>query len=455
MTSELPLTALLLAVSKCNIASLGFGTGDSIYESMILPAITEAQEEVILVTCFWARSTTLDGLNAALMGLSARALRANRTIKVRLCFSSSSLMQKLFHTPYMRGQRYPPSQWQSMLGLPRPEDLQGLDMQVKSVFLLPFSVMHPKFVLVDRRKVFLPSCNVSWEDWFEGCVEMSGHVTEQFREFWLRFWANEEHHAADLNPESPASTSDRLDQRSIRNLETPSAAGDHYSINPNSSSLLGFRRIDMDVPSIFLPSPHHRNPRLGLSLFWTPSPPQTPLNVYLLDLFANAQRNIYIQTPNLTSRPVLDALLTALKRGVRLDIITSDRLMILEQLVTAGTTTARCVRHLSKQHQNLLQSVDRANDDLERGLAVNDIGNLRIRYYRPRAEKSTNSGEPAQSHLKLTIVDDLVTVFGSGNMDRASWFTSQELGVAFIAADFAAQTKATLESAMEGRSIDA
>lgn len=27
----------------------------------------------------------------------------------------------------------------------------------------PFSVWHPKFVIIDDNEVFLPSCNVSWE----------------------------------------------------------------------------------------------------------------------------------------------------------------------------------------------------------------------------------------------------------------------------------------------------
>ena len=35
-----------------------------------------------------------------------------------------------------------------------------------------------------------------------------------------------------------------------------------------------------------------------------------------------------------------------------------------------------------------------------------------------------------RSHIKCTVVDEEVIVLGSGNMDRASWYTSQELGVA-------------------------
>jgi len=35
-------------------------------------------------------------------------------------------------------------------------------------------------------------------------------------------------------------------------------------------------------------------------------------------------------------------------------------------------------------------------------------------------------------HIKCTVVDGKVVVLGSGNMDRASWYTSQELGIALF-----------------------
>ena len=66
------------------------------------------------------------------------------------------------------------------MGLPAPEELAGLELVVKSVFVRPFSVMHPKFIIVDRKRAFMPSCNVSWEDWFEGCIDMEGAIVEKY-----------------------------------------------------------------------------------------------------------------------------------------------------------------------------------------------------------------------------------------------------------------------------------
>lgn len=151
------------ARSQTNIKGIAFGTGYSIYAGTILPAIENATDSVILVTCFWAASRTRDALNESLLKLSNNALLKGKKVRVRIGFSSSSLFQKLFHTASPEGKIYDPLTRHSKLGLPRQNELANLDLEIKSIFFLPFSVWHPKFVIVDGKEVFLPSCNVSWE----------------------------------------------------------------------------------------------------------------------------------------------------------------------------------------------------------------------------------------------------------------------------------------------------
>lgn len=417
-------------VSSSFIHDLTFGTGSSIYHNSILPAIDLAEAEVIIVTCFWARSPTLDGLNDTLRKLSAKCVQTQKKIRVRICFSSSSLFQKLFHTTCLEGRTYAPSEWQSQLGLPGADELSGLDFEAKSIFVLPFSVMHPKFVIIDRSKVFFPSCNISWEDWFEGSVQLSGPITEQFVNFWKSFWASDIDR--DLSGVSPGKVAESNTSITL----TPSLL---------SSQILNLK----DVPSIFLPSSHHRNPQFTLPSQLCPPPPPTPLNTFLMTAFANAKKDIYIQTPNLTSPPVLSALLAALKRGVDVTMVTSERLMILEQLVTAGTTTKRCVRKLIKRHKQLIGEERGADlDSLEAGMRP---GALCVKFYRTNPPASGDDSEPVQSHVKLTIVDGEITVPGSGNMDRASWYTSQELGVAFVCRAFASTVRTQADVLMRQR----
>ena len=383
----------LLRPAQTSLADFAVGSALDIYTSTILPALESAQYEILFVTCFWARSTSLERLCSTLVKLSDRARsQPNPTpkLRVRLCFSSRSLTQKLLHTSSTNGYIYPPSRWCS-LGLPSPEDVQGLDLQVKSLFILPFSVMHPKFVIIDRQLVLLPSCNLSWESWLECCLPLTGPIVNSFVRFWQYTWGP--HDWTDLQATLPP-----------------------YQASSTVTS----------YTAAFLPSPHHRNPHFQLLPLIPPSPPPpTPLNVLLLHLFSRAQKCIVLLTPNLTSPPVISALLEALSRGVNVTVVTNRRMMILEQLITCGTITEICVWKLRRRYDRLSRWRLGPHDfeDVENRTDARSIGSLQIGYYRPTVKYK-------RTHIKCSTIDDRVVVLGSGNMDRASWYTSQELGVA-------------------------
>lgn len=80
-------------------------------------------------------------------------------------------------------------------------------------------------------------------------------------------------------------------------------------------------------------------------------------------------------------------------------------------------------------------------------------GRLVVEYYKPRTSHTSDQScaEPVQSHLKLTIADDELVILGSGNMDRASWYTSQELGVAFFSRSLAETLQGTLSDVLRLR----
>ena len=388
--------------SKVGPGHFIFGNGASIYESTILPALEAAEHEIILVTCFWARSHSLDLLSESLVRLSRRAEsrpQNSAKLQVRLCFSSRSLTQKLFHTSSPDGYTYPPSTWTSKLGLPFPEYLSGLDVQIKSLFFLPFSVMHPKFVILDRKRALIPSCNLSYESWLEGCLHLKGPIVDELLKFWKDTWYKEDLPAPDISSPPTALANDH------REATTQALASSHTIT--------------------LLPSPYHRHPHFRPFIRILPPPP-TPLNVYLSDILLHAKSSIKILTPNLTSPPVIEMLLDALARGVDVTVITNRRMMVLEQLLTAGTLTETCVWRLKRRHKKLLKGRQRSRNTNDTRLVESGdvhIGQLSNGYFRP-------STVYAKSHIKCTIVDDKVVVLGSGNMDRASWYTSQELGIA-------------------------
>lgn len=404
-------------ISSSEVCSLSSGTGVELFTRHILPSIEAAEHEVILVTCFWAASPTLEALKTSLKRLSDRAVKQQREgyrnapVKVRICFSSSSLLQKLLHTSSLRGQLYHESQFKRKLGLRDPGELPGLDIKIKSLFIRPFSVMHSKFIIIDRQTVLLPSCNVSWEEWYEGCIKLIGPIVLQVWQFWKGVW----------------------------NFDEGDDAKDHYydnQLDSNASSTVG------TIRTILLPSTHHSSWKFS---FWpwssTPAP-STPLNAFILNVLGAAKHAVYIQTPNLTSQPVLDAVFECLQRGVDVTIVSNQRMMLLEQLVTAGRATHSCLRALNERYLKLVRFHLTAFEDhpperaaeLEEGRVQATPGSLGIFYWH-------SENAPKVSHLKLTIVDEELCVLGSGNMDRASWFTSQELGIAFFSKEIVANVR--------------
>ncbi|KAF2137223.1 uncharacterized protein K452DRAFT_257979 [Aplosporella prunicola CBS 121167] len=423
-------------ITESFLHSFQVGTGGSIFTD-ILPRIQNAQSEIIFVTCFWAKSASLEKLGETLKGLSQKSLRAMTTgappIRVRICFSSLSVGQKLFQTNSLEGRVYEPAEYVQKLGLPSHDELSGLDLEVKCIFIKPFSVMHPKFIIVDRSLVWLPSCNVSWEEWFEGCLALSGPVVSQFLTFWQHFWNR---------GKAPSSIPQSLDPG-----ETAIALHRRFAVvsePPNTLSTLE-GTTGVAIPTVFLPSPHHANPRFGMP----GPPPQTPLNAFVLHRLRDANFDIYIQTPNVTCTAVVKALHHALKNGVNVHIVTSERLMLAEQLGTAGTTTAREIKGLIKRYRKLPTETPIYDTPRDPPRHPPHRGRLRVEYYEPRP--AAGDGEPVQSHLKLTIVDDRFIVLGSGNMDRASFYTSQELGVAFYSDRLASDIQDLLRKNLEGR----
>jgi len=125
--------------------------------------------------------------------------------------------------------------------------------------------------------------------------------------------------------------------------------------------------------------------------------------------------------------------------------------MILEQLVTAGTITEfevwklrRRYTRLQNAQSNSLKTPDLENPPVKPGL-------LKVGYFRKREGRGEE--EPVKSHLKMVVVDEEITVLGSGNMDRASWFTSQELGVALFGNEVAESIRKAVDEGLEGRVV--
>lgn len=130
-------------------------------------------------------------------------------------------------------------------------------------------------------------------------------------------------------------------------------------------------------------------------------------------------------------------------------------MMVLEQLLTAGTVTEICIWCLIRRYSKLVKSssTNQAAADAPRAEEgrIRSCGELAVGYFDPSHKRETDK-EAVKCHLKCTIVDDRVVMLGSGNMDRASWYTSQELGVAVEYGEAGvSQIKAAIKESLAGR----
>jgi phosphatidylserine/phosphatidylglycerophosphate/cardiolipin synthase-like enzyme len=144
-------------VSSGRIVDFVIGNGSTITE-YAADLLVQAQNEVLLSTCFWAQSDSLATLHNALITLNNRARAGMRRVTVKILFSSFSFSQMFFSYKGLR--KWGPKRWEK-LGLPNASLLDSLDMMVVSRFQRPIGVMHGKFVVIDRKSLIVMSSNIS------------------------------------------------------------------------------------------------------------------------------------------------------------------------------------------------------------------------------------------------------------------------------------------------------
>ncbi|KAF2418935.1 hypothetical protein EJ08DRAFT_48756 [Tothia fuscella] len=404
------------------------GIAENIF-STISPQLALAESEILLVTCFLGPSSSTTILADALQELSQKRVSRNlQPIRAHICFSVFSIWQQVFQPKTTCV--YPPAIW-TKFGLPSADKIPGLDLTVKSIFIRPLSLIHSKYVVIDRRVVFIPSANISPDKWLELCISLTGPVVQQFILFWETFWAASEDKTA----------TDTFNGSSQHQVLSYSDAKVLKEAKPHEQPLSDGTFVDQgQIPTVFLPQSHHRNPRFMI-LPWKKfsPPPQTPLNTFLLHAFRTATTSISLFTPDFACMPIIHALTEASQRGVDIHITTNENVMILEQLCTAGTTTKRCIKLLIKRYQAL-----RSKGTLS---GTQPMGKLLMEYFHPKE----GTEEPRHLHLKMVVIDNHCLVLGSGNIDRASWYTSQELNIGLYSSELAKDCMTLVESQLMNR----
>lgn len=139
-----------------------------------------------------------------------------------------------------------------------------------------------------------------------------------------------------------------------------------------------------------------------------------PQNEAWLSCIHNAQKSVFIQTPDLNATPLRAACIAALKRGVDITYYVCLGYNDAGEIMPGqGGTNEMFARNL----------VD-ALSERERKL-------LHVCYYVAKDQDHPihHSFKARSCHVKLLIADGHIGIQGSGNQDTQSWYHSQEINV--------------------------
>ncbi|KAK5136872.1 hypothetical protein LTR08_001794 [Meristemomyces frigidus] len=428
--------------------------------------IVRAKKEVLLATNFWKKSGASTLVHDAIIELSRRAGERGEKIIFKLMYDRGDLKQF-----YNNHQDVSPKTWTSdAVGLPAPEEIPNVDLQVVNFHKPPLGTFHSKFMVVDRQIATISSNNIQDNDNVEMMSHIEGPIVDSVWETFIISWHNKiaptlpclNTTAASAPPPSyqEASFVDIFESNgTFRKPEKATDANlpEHMPGEPHyDSSIAG--EIDR-MRSVLQPQEgeshpdavaRHLNKPTGISLKasaparepnlhffpFVPCPPTeavpiamasrkpyanintesefVPQNEAWLSLIRNAKTAVFIQTPDLNARPLLPALVEAVKRGVEVTYYVCLGYNDLGELLPGQGGTNEMAAH-----------------SLYSQLSGSEKENLNIYFYTAADQDHPihNQFKQRSCHIKLLIVDDAVAVQGSGNQDTQSWFHSQEVNI--------------------------
>ncbi|WFD42403.1 hypothetical protein MPSI1_001046 [Malassezia psittaci] len=206
----LPLTSSPLSnvVSPQIMASTGvvplsiFSTGPDIIQHYY-ECIIEAKQEVVLLTNYWQQGKNVDKIASAIRELNRRTAERNTNkIVFKLMWDRGpQTVADLFRSR----KEVPPNKWKQN-GLPSPEELTHIDLEILNYHRPLMGTFHAKLLLVDRSLALLNSINIQDRPNLEACVHLEGDIVNAVYDHALISWGLKLHPSLPCldKPTSPA-----------------------------------------------------------------------------------------------------------------------------------------------------------------------------------------------------------------------------------------------------------
>ncbi|EGX97022.1 IQ calmodulin-binding protein [Cordyceps militaris CM01] len=433
--------------------------------------IASAEKEIFFVTCVWSPSLAQKLIRGALMELSRRAQARNQRVKAHFMYDAAGLS----NLSDSHRRLTPKSYAAKSVGLPSPEEIPHVDLEVMNVHTIPLGTLHSKFCVVDGKRACIMSNNMADNDNLEMMVQLEGPIVESVRDAALITWyeqlretdapvagqipsthrtdISQDGSRADIAPLPETKQAGIASQIDPSHLPVHMPDDAHFDlhladevlrIQRNYHRTEGERHVDAANRVLNLATkkpvaptgPDFSDEEAMTPYIMTETQQQVPMvlvcrppygsfgsrNAYVpqneawLSLIRNCTSDIFIQTPDLNAAPLLPAILDAIHRGVKVTIYTCFGYNEAGEMIPGQGGTNEQVA------TSLVDSL--SPDGQARSL-------LQIYNYvgKDQDHPIHQSFKSRSCHIKLLIADGRVGIQGSGNQDTQSWFHSQEVNV--------------------------
>lgn len=146
--------------------------------------IVRAEREVFLATNFWQNSDASKFITDAIKELSRRAGERGIKIVMKVIYDRGSPKQLVEPHYVVPVKEYTGSK----VGLPAPEEIPNIDMQVMNYHHPLLGTFHAKYMIVDRKMAVIQSNNIQSNDNLEMMIHLEGPIVDSMYDMALLSW---------------------------------------------------------------------------------------------------------------------------------------------------------------------------------------------------------------------------------------------------------------------------
>jgi len=350
---------------------VGYGTKPTHCQEVFYPSFLKAKEEILITTFLFDRTSPCGKIAAkALTDLNTKLKATGGRVRVYWVASTMSELlfwrKRPFKLPRLSDIVHSMHETKpSEFDLPDAASLTNLDFHIKTFHKWILGAVHNKLYIIDGHTFITGSKN--WDELpaFEYVAKLEGSIAMTARADFERIWGT------------------KLPTLASGGVTTPRPG---------------------EVPMLYLSRISNR----GLS-----HPEDNPQDQAWMKALDIAETSVFIMSPNFTTKTIVAKVLAAVRRGVKVTVITAYR---FNDVVSWFNTKSIGNNRYGFKHmkEDLRYEKQHVRD------------NLVLCYFLGKRVQPPRPAKEEFAHVKFMAIDNEFMIFGSGNQDTQSWYNSSE-----------------------------